>query len=76
MRVRGGYLVGDRLVAVDARVPAAELNRRALDHLPATTSDRRASCAGDRARSSPSAEMPTRAGRCLLGAIDTARLAP
>jgi hypothetical protein len=34
VRVRGGCLVGDRLVAVDARVPAAELNRRALDDLP------------------------------------------
>jgi len=34
VRVPGGYLVGDRLVSVDARAPSAELNRRALADLP------------------------------------------
>jgi hypothetical protein len=34
VRVRGGYLVSDRFMAVNPRTPPASLNRRALDDLP------------------------------------------
>jgi hypothetical protein len=34
VRVRGGYLVGDQLWAVDARPPPESVNRHALDELP------------------------------------------